>query len=128
MWVRCFLRDASIEHGLAIHSSPIRQIVFDVMQPPALRPSSPSFSRHLHHHHSLCFFSSQYMPMSLTRIHCIPWKTTNGISQIKPVEFHRCKLCDVETRRRFLGVDRCLPSKTASRCRFVKRALAEHEP
>ena len=42
----------------------LRQVVLDVIQPPLLRSSSPSLSRHLHHHHPLAhifFFSSQYI-------------------------------------------------------------------
>ena len=46
----------------------LRQVVPDVVQPPPLRSSSPSFPRHLHRHHSLdyvFFLSSQYMPIPL---------------------------------------------------------------
>ena len=34
------------------------QVVLDVIQPPLLRSSSPSFPRHLHHHHSLAYVSN----------------------------------------------------------------------
>ena len=47
--------------------SSLRQVVPDVIQPSPLPSSSPSFPRHLHHHHSLAYvfhFSSQYMPTS----------------------------------------------------------------
>ena len=45
----------------------LRQGVPDVIQPPPLWSSSPSFPRHLHHHHSLVyvFFSSHHMPIPL---------------------------------------------------------------
>ena len=46
----------------------LRHVVPDVFQPPQLRSSSPSFPRHLHHHHSLAyvfFLSSQYIPIPL---------------------------------------------------------------
>ena len=49
----------------------LRQVVFDVIQPPLLWSSSPSFPRHLHHHHSLAHifvFSSQYLPIPLQPI------------------------------------------------------------
>ena len=44
----------------------LRQSIPDVIQPPPLWSSSPSFPRHLHPHHSLAYvfvFPSQYMPM-----------------------------------------------------------------
>ena len=47
----------------------LQQVVLDVMQPPPLRSASPSFPRHLYHHHSLAwyefFFSSQCMHIPL---------------------------------------------------------------
>ncbi len=36
----------------------LRQFLLDVIQPPPLRSSSPSFPRHLHHHPSLAYSSS----------------------------------------------------------------------
>ena len=44
------------------------QVVPDAIQPPPLWSSSPSFPRHLHHHHCLAYvfvFSSQYVPIPL---------------------------------------------------------------
>ena len=41
----------------------LRQVIPDVIHPPPLRSSSPSFPRHLHDHHSFAhifFFASQY--------------------------------------------------------------------
>ena len=49
----------------------LRQVVPDVIQPPPLWSSSPSFPRYLHHHHSpayVFFFSSQYMPIYFPRL------------------------------------------------------------
>ena len=47
----------------------LRQAVPDIIQPLALRTSSPSFPRHLYHHHSLAhtffFFYSQYMSIPI---------------------------------------------------------------
>ena len=48
--------------------TPLRQVVPDAIQPPPLWSSSPSFPRHLHHHHSLPYafvFSSRNMPIPL---------------------------------------------------------------
>ena len=65
MWFQCFLWDASIWPSLK-PSFPwqfsLRQVVPEVIEPPPLRSSSPSFPRRLHHHHSLAnvfVFSSQ---------------------------------------------------------------------
>ena len=46
----------------------LRQVVLDVIQPPPLWSSPPSFPRHLHRHHSVAhifFFSFQYIPLPL---------------------------------------------------------------
>ena len=53
-----------------------QQVVPDVIQPLALRTSSPSLPRHLYHHHYIAhtfFFSSQYMtiPLQTTFMHLL---------------------------------------------------------
>ena len=53
-----------------------------------LRPSSPSFPRHLHHQHSLCchlfLFSSQYRPLPLqhTFMHILRYFSTFAVRLI----------------------------------------------
>ena len=65
----------------------LRQVVPDVIQPLALRTSSPSLPRHLYHHHSLAhtfFFSSQYMtiPLPTTFMHFLYISPTFAIPLI----------------------------------------------
>ena len=51
----------------------LRQVVPDAIQPHLLRSFSPSFPRHLYHHHSLAYvfvFSSQYMPYHVKLLSC----------------------------------------------------------
>ena len=78
MWGQRFLWDVSSRFNPVMRFLPwqssLRQVVLNVIQSPPLRSSSPSFSRHIHHHHSLAYvflFSSQYMPVPLhNRLSC----------------------------------------------------------
>ena len=73
MWGSIFLMRRRLHLTRSCDSSPdnifsLWQVIPDVVQPPPLRSSSPSFRQHLHHHHSLPYiflFFSQYMPLPL---------------------------------------------------------------
>ena len=66
----------------------LRQSVPDVIQPLALRTSSPSLPRHLYHHHSLAhtfFFYSQYMsiPIQTTFLYFLGYFPTFAIPLVR---------------------------------------------
>ena len=70
MWgLMFFMRRLHLARSCASSAdNSLRQVVPDVIQPPPLWSSPPSFLRNLHPHHSLAYvfvFSSQYVPIPL---------------------------------------------------------------